>query len=191
MLYDPGLHEPLTDETWGEGRARDAIARIVADTDAAFDPEQLWPAEEWDVYLATPPLKDLYVGASGVIWALDALRRRGLAQTSIDLPAAAARTLELWRELPERDDPVRPVARSRPPGDLLIGNLLDDLGPPLAARAADVGDPAQVRVVDLPDRLDAIHELRELLELRPLVVGRAHRDDDVDRFFDRFHVTPF
>jgi len=101
VLYDPGLHEPLTDETWGEGRARDAIARIVADTDAAFDPEQLWPAEEWDGYLATPPLKDLYLGASGVIWALDALRRRGLAQTSIDLSAAATRTLELWRELPD------------------------------------------------------------------------------------------
>ena len=101
MLYDPELHEPLTDEPWDEGRVRDAIGRIVADADAAFDPEQLWPAEEWDVYLATPPLKNLYVGASGVIWALDALRRRGLAETAIDLPAAAARTLELWRELPD------------------------------------------------------------------------------------------
>jgi hypothetical protein len=77
------------------------MGRIVADADAAFDPEQLWPAEEWDVYLATPPLKNLYVGASGVIWALDALRRRGLVETAIDLPAAAARTLELWRVLPD------------------------------------------------------------------------------------------
>jgi Lanthionine synthetase C-like protein len=101
VLYDPGLHEPLTDEAWDEGRVRDAIGRIVADADTAFDPERLWPAEEWDVYLATPPLKDLYVGASGVIWALDALRRRGHAETEIDLPAAAARTLELWRELPD------------------------------------------------------------------------------------------
>jgi hypothetical protein len=100
VLYDPELHEPLTDEAWDEGRVRDAIGRIAADADTAFDPERLWPAEEWDVYLATPPLKDLYVGASGVIWALDALRRRGLAETAIDLPAAAARTLELWRELP-------------------------------------------------------------------------------------------
>ena len=65
------------------------------------DPELLWPAEEWDVYLATPQLKNLYVGASGVIWALDALRRRGLAETAIDLTAAAARTRELWRELPD------------------------------------------------------------------------------------------
>ena len=101
MLYDPELHEPLTDEAWSEGRARDASARIVADADAAFDSERLWPAEEWDVYMATPPLKDLYVGASGVMWALDALRKRGLAETSIDLAAAAARTLEAWRELPD------------------------------------------------------------------------------------------
>jgi hypothetical protein len=101
VLYDPGLHEPLTDETWDEGRVRVAIARIVADVDAAFDPHRLWPAEEWDVYMATPPLKDLYVGASGVIWALDALRRRGLAETDIDLGAAATKTLELWRELPD------------------------------------------------------------------------------------------
>ena len=101
MLYDPGLHEPLTDEAWDEGRVRDAIGRIVADADTAFDPERLWPAEEWDAFLATPPLKDLYVGASGVIWALDGLRRLGLAETAIDRPAAAARTLELWRELPD------------------------------------------------------------------------------------------
>src|SRR5206468_11279375 len=83
------------------GRVRDAIAGIVADADAAFDPERLWPAEEWDAYMATPPLKNLYVGASGVIWALDALRRRGLSETRIDLAAAAARTLEAWRELPD------------------------------------------------------------------------------------------
>ncbi len=101
MLYDPELHEPLTDEAWDEGRVRHAIAGIVADADAAFDPERLWPAEEWDAYMATPPLKSLYVGASGVIWALDALRRRGLSETRIDLAAAAARTLEAWRELPD------------------------------------------------------------------------------------------
>jgi len=101
MLFEPELHEPLTDADWDERRVRDAVAGIVADADAAFDADRLWPAEEWDVYMATPPLKDLYVGASGVIWALDALRRRGLAETGIDLAAAATRTLEAWRELPD------------------------------------------------------------------------------------------
>jgi Lanthionine synthetase C-like protein len=101
VLYKPELHEPLTDEGWNEGRVRSAIAGIVADADSAFHAKELWPAHDWDGWQATPPLKDLYVGASGVIWALDVLRRRGLAETEIDLAAAAQRTLEAWRELPD------------------------------------------------------------------------------------------
>ena len=66
-----------------------------------FDPVGLWPANEWDAWGSTPPLKDLYCGAAGVIWALDALVRRGHAETGIDLAAAAERTLELWREAPD------------------------------------------------------------------------------------------
>jgi hypothetical protein len=98
VLYRPEAFEPLTDEPWDDGRVRAEIAAIVADTDAHFDGEALWPANEWDAWNSTPPLKDLHVGASGVILALDALRNRGLAETRIDLPAATARTLELTRE---------------------------------------------------------------------------------------------
>jgi hypothetical protein len=101
MLYEPETFEPLTDETWDEDRAREAIREIVVDADAAFDGDKLWPADEWDAWETTPPLTSLYVGAAGVIWALDALRRRGLAETKIDLPAAALRTLELGREQPD------------------------------------------------------------------------------------------
>jgi len=114
VLYDPANHEPLTDEPWDAGRARDRIWAIVADADAAFDRERLWPAAEWDVWQAKAPLKDLYVGASGVIWALDVLRRRGFAETVVDLPAAALRTLELSRELPDyaqwEDVPATPAS---------------------------------------------------------------------------------
>jgi hypothetical protein len=91
----------LTDEPWVESRVRDGIAAIVADADAAFDPEGLWPGHEWDGYDAPLPLKNLYVGATGVIWALDDLRRRGLAETTLDLSAAALRALELWRAEPD------------------------------------------------------------------------------------------
>jgi hypothetical protein len=101
VLYDPGAFEPLTDEPWAESRVRDGIAAIVADADAAFDPEGLWPGHEWDGYNAPLPLKNLYVGATGVIWALDDLRRRGLAETTLDLSAAALRALELWRAEPD------------------------------------------------------------------------------------------
>src|ERR671939_1385673 len=101
MLYDPTQFEPLIDEPWDPGRVEDAIAAIVADADAAFDPEALWPAHEWDGWEEPLPLKSLYAGAAGVIWALDALRERGHAESSLDLAAAAVRTLELKRAAPD------------------------------------------------------------------------------------------
>jgi lantibiotic modifying enzyme len=46
------------------------------------------------------PLKTLYVGAAGVVWALDRLRAGGHAETTLDLPAIARRALDAWREKP-------------------------------------------------------------------------------------------
>jgi lantibiotic modifying enzyme len=112
VLYEPEQFEPLTDEPWDAARVEDAIATIVGDADAAFDPDALWPADEWDGWEEQLPLKNLYVGAAGVIWALDALRRRGQAETSLDLAAASLRTLELKRAAPDStaDDHYHPGA---------------------------------------------------------------------------------
>jgi lantibiotic modifying enzyme len=114
VLFQPDLHEPLTETRWDEGWARDAIRRIVADAAANFDPVGLWPAEEWDSWQTTPPLKDVYVGAAGVLLGLDLLRRSGQAETEIDLVAASRRTLEAWREHPDfeqwTDLPAHPEA---------------------------------------------------------------------------------
>jgi lantibiotic modifying enzyme len=101
VLFQPELHEPLTEEAWDDARAREAIRAIVTDADRAFDQVGLWPAEEWDSWQTAPPLKDLYVGASGVVLALDLLRRRGHAETAIDLGAASRQTLAEWREHPD------------------------------------------------------------------------------------------
>ena len=117
MLHDPAHFEPLLDEAWDPGRAEGAIAAIVEDADDAFDRAGLWPAHEWDAGDAPLPLKSLYVGASGVIWALDALRRRGHAETSLDLPAAALRTLELFRTEPD----IEPGETHYHPASLLLG----------------------------------------------------------------------
>ena len=139
MLYDPDLHEPLTDEVWDADRVRDRIRALVIDADASFDPEGLWPAEEWDGYEAPHPMKGLYVGASGVIWALDALRRRGYAETAIDLVAASRRTLELRREAPDYSlwEPVPNAAAAAllmgEAGPLLVAWRLEP-GPELADR---------------------------------------------------------
>ena len=102
MLYRPEAFEPLTDEAWDESRVRDAIAGIVADADAAMRGQKLlWRADDWDRWQATSPMKNLYVGAAGVLWALDALRRRGHAETRLDLADLALRSLELFRARPD------------------------------------------------------------------------------------------
>jgi lantibiotic modifying enzyme len=101
VLYEPRQFEPLIDEPWDAARVDDAIAAIVADAEATFDPEALWPAHEWDGWQAPLPMKNLYVGAAGVIWAVDALCRRRRAETSLDLASAALRTLELERAEPD------------------------------------------------------------------------------------------
>ena len=102
MLYRPDAFERLTDEGWDEARARDGIAEIVADTDAALrGPKLLWRAHNWDNWHATSPLKNVYVGAAGVLWALDQLRRRGYRETTLDLTDLALRNLTLFRERPD------------------------------------------------------------------------------------------
>jgi hypothetical protein len=113
-LYEPEHFEPLIEIAWDPAAVRDAIATIVADTDASFDPDRLWPAGEWDAYfyLEGRPLKVLYAGAAGVAWALDSLRRGGHADSSLDLAAAVRRVLELERQEPDaaEDEHYRPGA---------------------------------------------------------------------------------
>ena len=101
MLLQPSAFEPLTNDTWDEDRARRGIRAIVADAEERFDPEALWPAEEWDRWGSPTPLTGLYCGAAGVVWALDTLQRRGHAAVGIDLGPAAQRALERAREAPE------------------------------------------------------------------------------------------
>jgi lantibiotic modifying enzyme len=101
VLYRPEDFGPLTDEAWDEARILAAIRAIVADADEHFDPDGLWPANEWDAWQSSVPLKDLYVGAGGVVLALDVLRRRGHAETTVDLTSASRRTLDLWRIEPD------------------------------------------------------------------------------------------
>jgi lantibiotic modifying enzyme len=102
VLYRTDAFEQLIAEPWDERRARDGIREIVRDTDEGLrGPKLLWRAHDWDSWHATSPMKNLYVGASGVIWALDALRARGHAETRLDLADLALRTLELNRQRPD------------------------------------------------------------------------------------------
>jgi len=140
-LYDPAEFEPLIEEPWDEERVRAGVRGIVADADRAFDPDALWPAHDWDGWQAALPMKNLYVGAAGVVWALDELQRRGHAETTVDLPVAALRTLELWRAEPDwvgneiRPEPPESALLTGETGILLVAHRLDlDVAADLEAR---------------------------------------------------------
>jgi lantibiotic modifying enzyme len=102
MLYRPEAFEPLVDSPWSELRGRAAIGEIVEDADTAFrGPRLFWRANEWDGWHGTSPMKNLYVGSAGVLWALDRLRQRGYTETKLDLGDLAHRNVELFRERPD------------------------------------------------------------------------------------------
>lgn len=100
MLYRPESFEALTQTSWDDARVRASIREIVADADGACRPKLLWPAEKWDGWQSPLPLRTLYVGAAGVVWALANLHARGHAETRLDLAQVASRALEAWRKKP-------------------------------------------------------------------------------------------
>jgi Lanthionine synthetase C-like protein len=91
VLFDPASHEPLVETPWRESRARAAIGAIVADSESTFDEQALWPAHPLDEEVTSAEALALYLGASGVIWALDELERRGAVELRRNwAPTAAA-----------------------------------------------------------------------------------------------------
>ncbi len=171
MLYRPKAFEPLTREAWDKERVRNAIAAIVSDADEAYDPERLWPAQEWDSWQSATPMKNLYVGAAGVGLALEALRRRGHAETRIDLAAAAVRTLELWRAEP--DFMAGTELPSTPASSLLCGEAGILITAWRVAPSAEVAGALFERV-----RENVANEAEELMWGSPgtLLAARAMHD---------------
>ena len=101
MLYQR-REARAADRKLGRGAARaPAIRAIVADADAAFGAESLWPANEWDSWRTPTPLKTLYVGAAGVIWALDELRAAGTRSRGRTSPPRRSETVAAWRREPD------------------------------------------------------------------------------------------
>jgi len=101
-LFRPDRHEPLAEIPWDESVVRAAICDIVEDAVSHFDPENLWPVHPGD---ETPfPVAGLYMGAAGVIWALDHLKRVGAADYDFDfravLPALAERDNVWLKQMP-------------------------------------------------------------------------------------------
>jgi hypothetical protein len=131
VLYGPELHEPLTDSAWDATRASDAIRAIVADAERVYDPVAFWPAHDWDAYQTSLPVTDVFVGAGGLAWGLERLRRSGHAETALDLSAVARRALARYREAPfvleggELPSPARSSLFNGESGLVLVAWLLE------------------------------------------------------------------
>jgi hypothetical protein len=107
MLWDPDRHEPLTDEPWDDEVARDGIRALAADAEGAFDQATLWPVHPLDGPAGPGgPRTSLYMGASGVAWALDQLRRRGAITTARDWQAEARRFVDVHLASPDIGEPA-------------------------------------------------------------------------------------
>src|ERR687887_1723097 len=85
----------------------------------------------------------------------------------------------------ERDDARVGHAARRLPGDALVALALGDLAFPVARAEPDLLVPGDLVLVLLLHVQDAVHEVRELLELRPLLVHRPDRRGDVRVALDR------
>jgi hypothetical protein len=104
VLFQPEAHEALADEPWSTGRARAAIAAIVADAEAAFDDG--WPLHPADAEDGDAPgtrFRTVYLGGAGVVSALHRLEQRGFAQLRRDYRPYLERSLEAPPDFPGED----------------------------------------------------------------------------------------
>jgi Lanthionine synthetase C-like protein len=138
-LYQSDRHVPLMPAAWDEAEARAAIREIADDTLAHWDAEKLWPVHPQD---DTPiPIAGLYMGASGVIWALDYLKRHGAIAHAGDFTAALPRLIThdaVWLK--------------RAPMGAHASLLMGDLGPLLLSMrlrpSAETADRILARIKD-------------------------------------------
>jgi lanthionine synthetase-like protein len=149
-LFDPAAHEPLTETAWDAELARSAIRGIVSETERAFDPDELWPPHPLDLEDDLPLRRSasLYLGAAGVVWALDALRRSGAVDLERDWREVALSLHHRYRTEPDFPDVgVVPSLWMGEAGILLVAHTLAPAAWQeerlLAAIAANAGNPTR------------------------------------------------
>jgi Lanthionine synthetase C-like protein len=81
-MIDRARHIPLRPIAWDAAEAAAAVEEVAADAIAHFDPQRFWPAHPQDG--VGDGNASLYLGATGVIWALDHLARSGATKARYD-----------------------------------------------------------------------------------------------------------
>jgi Lanthionine synthetase C-like protein len=113
-----GRHRALADDAWSEQVARVAIEEIAADAIAQFDPDTFWPAHASDDG-AGDGNPSFYMGAAGVIWALDYLHRIGAVSVAGDFRPVFPKLLERTVTAFENNSPPDYAKH----GSLLFGDM--------------------------------------------------------------------
>ncbi|HEY1567155.1 MAG TPA: LanC-like protein [Solirubrobacteraceae bacterium] len=126
MLLRESEHEPLTDGPWTAGWAREALAEIVADAEAAASPDGLWPEHPLDDPEEGEVWSGLYLGSAGMAWALWKLG------SGFDAAGSVAAALDRYRATP--DSPSDPHPPSLLFGETGILVAAERVGSPAADR---------------------------------------------------------
>jgi hypothetical protein len=123
MLFEPDRHEPLREIAWDEAAARTCIQAILRDAVDCFSAQGIWPAHPLD-RSSTDGRDDLYLGASGTLWALNHLASN---EDFAGMKAELADINQAWLARVERDD--EPGLLSAGSGSLLLRAMLEGIEP--------------------------------------------------------------
>ena len=169
MLWEQGSHERLIDADWDESAAREVIREIVRTTEEAFDDVALWrPHPRDDVVGALDRMKGLYLGASGVVWALDSLGRAGVVTLTRDWLPVATGLVELYAEEPDGGEDLGGIVPSLWIGETGILLVAHQFSPEAAyeqrlmtAISANVENPTWELMWGSPGTMLAAHVMYE------------------------------
>ncbi len=109
MLFEPARHEPLGTAAWDEGRVLEHVGAIVAAIEQARTAAGHWPLHPLDDEGDLPAdgmFKGLYLGSTGVLWALWFLQRQGAVTLGRDAATDIAAVHAAYLAAPDSGEVV-------------------------------------------------------------------------------------
>ncbi len=106
MLFDPEVHEPLVDAVWDPLAVENAIRTITSEAEQALRGAEWWPVHPTEAEPGDPDtFHGVYLGAAGVLWALDRLAQAGLHHPHHDHARLAEEVWASYLRQPEFNGP--------------------------------------------------------------------------------------
>ena len=107
MLFDPAAHEPLVDTAWNPAVVERTIRQIARDTEDAMRAGNWWPVHPSEFETGDPDtFHGIYIGAAGIILALQRLAEAGLHEPRRNLALLAQDARESYLRRPEFAGPL-------------------------------------------------------------------------------------